>query len=189
MIIAALLIAPQAAEAQLCIAAFDSAGMRVATASLDGNVADAWFDQGNQVTRLEVRRNSLEGNTTVYFTELDCTGIAYIERSGLVTQAHLVGNSVTFADATANEVPNALSASQRFGGTGECLNGQGSVNNAQPTLTFSIPTFSPPFHLEAEDCFSTMSMASPPTELLSAVAIGMVAVLVLGRRFLAPMVH
>lgn len=66
-------------------------------------------------------------------------------------QAHHVGNDFWYPDTTAMPAPLSP-GSVRQADSGQCSNSVGALSSAVLAYTFTLPTFTPPFHLEPEAC-------------------------------------
>jgi hypothetical protein len=170
-IFAAMTLLPMSAGAQtdaFCVAVHDSTGARVARAHTGGQKpqpasvpatdehssdAEMFFVHDGRVAKIVAKLNELVADQTVFFTGANCTGDAYMERGGLAaSDAQLQPDgSVTYPDTTADEV--IVAAVSQRANTGIC-SGNGLNWLVVPAFNFTIPTFTPPFHLEPEPCFT-----------------------------------
>jgi hypothetical protein len=107
--------------------------------------------------------NELAASSNLYFTNANCTGDEYmIWESGIQPQAHRVGTDVWYADTTA--IPAPLSpGSRRNADSGFCDNSVGAIGSAVPAFNFTLPTYTPPFHLEPEACYTPPSAVAALT--------------------------
>jgi len=106
------------------------------------------------LARFDIRPDKFEPAATVYFTEADCTGDAYMTRDGIIQpSAYVVGTDVWYPDTAATLVP-LTPASRRDSNTGACINSVGSLGPAAPAYNFTLPTYTPPFHVGPEACFT-----------------------------------
>ncbi len=70
--------------------------------------------------------------------------------------------------------PLPIPGSIRQSESGQCSNSVGALNSAVPALNFTLPTFTPPFHLAPEACFTAPPMVTALTPLgLGAMALVM----------------
>ena len=96
--------------------------------------------------------------------------------------AQVVGTTVWYADHAAAEVNPFLTPASARRADGSCEVETSSVTNAVPAYTFTLPTFTPPFHLEAEDCrLATVAALGPRTLLTMCALLAFVAVVWLRR--------
>jgi hypothetical protein len=160
-LVTALLI-PISASAQTdaeCVAFYDADGTRVARAGVgssspsnDLNEAVIFLAHGGLVALLDVTKNRLVGNGGVWFTGAGCTGDAYMLAGATQPMAYLNGNDVWYPDTSAPTVSVTSQSERRADGS--CAATTVVVNPAAPAFNFAIPTFTPPFHLEPEACFT-----------------------------------
>ncbi len=158
-LVGALLI-PISAEAQLtdaaCVAVYDANGDRVAHAPwgfIQGSPSVFFIHQG-RIAPLEIYRDEIRGRSSLYFTGSNCTGATYMSPFGdLPVPAHAVGNDVWYADTQATAA-SVQYGSARSEGAGVCTNQLGTLNDALPAYNFTLPNYTPPFHLEPEPCFT-----------------------------------
>jgi hypothetical protein len=147
-------IAAEAVETADCVAVHDSTGVRVGRTSLGtSGSARVLFNHQGKLARLEMWPDELVGEAGLYFTGADCTGDAYMSRNGMQPFAHLVGTDVWYPDTT---VAGAAvgSISERDADSGQCTNSIRALTEALPALNFTLPTYTPPFHLEPEACYT-----------------------------------
>ncbi len=164
-LVTALLI-PISASAQTdaeCAAIYDSVGTRVARASLhpasgllaikSSIIAYALFEHDGRLATLIATKDGLFGGGTAYMGS-NCTPPVYMSRSdSLQPQAYLAGNVVWYPDTAAT--PAGITTSYwRSPGSGSCTGGTTFLSDAVPAYTFTLPDFTPPFHLEPEPCFT-----------------------------------
>jgi hypothetical protein len=71
----------------------------------------------------------------------------------VVKAATVVGNDVWYQDMGAAEV-SGIATSSHLAADGSCNNATSSANRVVPAYTFTLPTFTPPFHLEPEACYT-----------------------------------
>ncbi len=157
----AALLTPSSAGAQTdaeCVAVYDADGTRVARAGVgsDAPAGDTFevkifLAHSGVMAQLGVRRDTLEGNAQLFFTSANCTGNAFMARNTIQPQAHLVGTDVWYPD-TLVPVLGLTSQSVRQAFSGTCQTTSDNIPAAAPALNFTLPTFTPPFHLEPEPC-------------------------------------
>jgi hypothetical protein len=173
------LVIPISASAQTdaeCVAVYDSVGTRVARASIHpgGGLsidAYAFFEDDGILAPLAVYRDVLHGSTAVYFTGTNCTGDAYMLRpESIQTEAHLGGNVVWYPDTAATSAGVTVGY-QKLAGTDSCSANNTFLSDAVPAYTFTLPTFTPPFHLESEACYTP----SPAVAALTPYGLGAMA--------------
>jgi len=175
VLVTALLI-PFSASAQQsadCVAVHDWNGTRVGRAH--ESIADAavLFDHEGRVAQIVLDRRSIRSLERVYFTGANCTGDMFMVTQGKVNvTAQVVGSDVWYPDLSAAEVSFTAGSVQEK--TGICNDGVVPANEVVPAYTFTMPSFTPPFHLEPEACFTP----SPMVAALTPYALG-VMVLVL----------
>lgn len=98
--------------------------------------------------------NELQASQNLFFTEAFCTGDEYmIWETRVQPQAHRVGTDVWHPDTLAMPAPLSP-GSVRQAESGQCSNSVGAESSTVPALNFTLPTFTPPFHLEPEPCFT-----------------------------------
>jgi len=148
-------ISAGAQESADCVAVYDSTGTRVGRTSFNTlNSAGVLFEHQGRVASFGVTKNKLNARDDLYFTEADCTGDEYMEWEGdIQRRAHRVGTDVWYPDTMATAAP-LVPGSIRSADSGLCTNNPGALNAVVPALNFTIPTFTPPFHLEPEACFA-----------------------------------
>lgn len=69
---------------------------------------------------------------------------------GFLEYAHLAGTDVWYPDTTV--VPVSVEARSQRRADGTCSNIVGTLSAPVPAFNFTLPTFTPPFHLEPEAC-------------------------------------
>lgn len=188
LLLSVILIVPAVAGAQtdaFCTAVYDANGMRVArTPAATESWASVFFANQGRVASFLVTRNELRsGGAPLYFTGYNCTGDELmVWESRVQPHSHSVGTDVWHPDTFA--VPALLNPnSKRESGSGGCEPSLSSPGLGVPALNFTLPTFTPPFHLEPEDCGSIASVATlGPRSLFSlCVVIAFGAVLLMRR--------
>jgi hypothetical protein len=174
-LVAALLI-PISASAQIdaeCAAVHDANGLRVGRAYQHGDFTTVLLNVDGRVVNLRATRGKLRGESIVFFAEADCAGVGYIEE-WLLPEAQLIGNDLYYPDTLAITRINLVS---RRIHTGEC-NTEGGLPAARdvfPAPHATLPTYTQPFHLEPEACYTP----DPSVAALTPYGLGAMA-LVLG---------
>jgi hypothetical protein len=157
-LVTALLI-PISASAQSdvdCVAIYDWNGVRVGRThdTRTGAVA-VLFDHEGRVAQIVLDRHTIRSTESVFFTDFNCTGDSFMRTRGqAILTAQVVGNDVWYPDMGAAELfAQPIESSQN--GSGFCDNdGSKEVTEVVPAYTFTLPTFTPPFHLEPEACYT-----------------------------------
>jgi hypothetical protein len=147
-----------------CAAVYDWDGTRVGRVhdSGDGDAAVLFAHEG-RVAKIVFVRDSILSSAVVNFTGTNCTGDAYMGTSGQVVKAAtVVGNDVWYQDMGAVEA-SGIATSSHIAADGSCNNATGSTHNAVPAYTFTLPTFTPPFYLEPEACYTPPSAVAALT--------------------------
>ena len=159
IVLAVVFLVPMSAGAQTdagCAAVYDSIGTRVGRLhDSGGGDATVLFEHEGRVAKIIFTRNEINDTEKVFFTEANCTGDAFMRTRGqVVTVAQAVGNDVWYPDHGAAELfAQPIESNQdQFG---FCDNdGLTEVSQVVPAYTFTLPAFTPPFHLEPEPCFT-----------------------------------
>jgi hypothetical protein len=152
----AALLTPISAGAQIdaeCVAVHDFNGIRVARADNADRYIEIHLSHQGRVVVLRVGRDEFVTNGTVYFTDANCTDGAFMTTLNATpaSLARVVGTDVWYPDQTfplATRLP-ASSIDTR----GNCVDQDTPVDDTVPAFNFTLPTFTPPFHLEPEPCF------------------------------------
>jgi hypothetical protein len=111
------------------------------------------FDHEGRTAILFAEIDEIKGGDTVFFTGPGCTGDAYMQRHDLLQPlAHVGGNEVWYPDTTAT-LTSPLTQSQKDW-TDVCTDATQSTQNSVPAYNFTLPTYTPPFHVEPEACFT-----------------------------------
>ena len=155
-LITALLV-PISASAQTdaeCAAIHDWNGTRVGRVQhADTGGARVLFDDGGRIAMVTFDRNSTRSIGEVFFTGGNCTGDMFMYSQGLVAiEAHVVGSDVWYPDLSA--APVLIQMESKYLSDGRCSEGSFAIGGVLPAYTFTLPTFTPPFHLEPEACFT-----------------------------------
>jgi len=160
-LVAALLV-PITVEAQVtdaeCLAVYDENGTRIARTTWNELTNGFVFlaHQG-RVAMVKIKRRGISGELSLRFTDTGCTGDAYMHPGGdLQPLAHVIGNQVWYPDTQAVEVSVQIS-SIRESGSDHCDDYAPRYYSLLPAYNFTLPSYTPPFHLEPEPC-------SPPPD-------------------------
>jgi hypothetical protein len=177
-LLAALLV-PISASAQtdtFCTAVHDANGDRVGQAAQSGGVTTLLLNQNDVVVRLRAQTGRIEGNATIFYTEASCNGDAYMLANFVQPEAgkDYLSNEVWYQDTTV--LPTYINAASQRHISGACEpTPQGG--EMVPALNFTLPAYTPPFHLEPEACFTP----DPTVAALTPYGLGAMAfVLVFG---------
>jgi hypothetical protein len=154
-LVAALLtpISASAQNAAFCTALYDANGSRLGQAVQADSVTTLLLNQNGRIVRLDATPFLIQGNASVYFTEADCTGDAYMLFGQIQPLAgkDSQSNDVWYQD-TVTMFELIDTESERYHG-GTCVPNLDSRTKI-PALHMTLPTFTPPFHLEPESCFT-----------------------------------
>lgn len=152
-LVAALLV-PITGSAQTdaeCVAVYDADGTRIARAYTPTDIFFA--DQGRTI-RFGVQRSGITDNAgSLWFTGAGCTGAPFMiwEVEVLQPTAHLVGTDVWYPDTEA-VATTRFANSRKHSFSGQCEAYSSNINETVPALNFTLPSYTPPFHLEPEPC-------------------------------------
>jgi len=145
-----------------CVAVYDWNGTRVGRAHESLADAAVLFNHEGRVAQIVLDRRSIQSTERVYFTGANCTGDMFMVTRGNVNiKAQVVGNDVWYPDLGAAEVSFTAGSVQENDGI--CVNGVVAANEVVPAFTFTLPAFTPPFHLEPEACFTPLPMVTALT--------------------------
>jgi hypothetical protein len=155
IVLAVVFLVPISASAQTdaeCVAVHDFNGIRVARADNADRYTEIHLSHQGRVVVLRVGRDEFVTSGTVYFTDANCTDGAFMTTLNAApgSLALVVGTDVWYPDQTfplATRLP-ASSIDTR----GNCVDQDTPVDDTVPAFNFTLPTFTPPFHLEAEPC-------------------------------------
>ena len=156
-LVTALLI-PISASAQTeaqCVAVYDSNGTRVGRAN-SGDTTDIHLSHQGRVVMLRVGRDGFQSNGHVWFIGANCAGEAFMSASGgaVTDPANVVGADVWYPDQS---LPSAtILPASGLEEQGNCIARDTTVADVVPAFNFTLPTYTPPIHFEAEPC------AEPP---------------------------
>jgi hypothetical protein len=153
-LVTALLI-PISASAQTdaeCLGVYDAFNDRVGRADSIGQRMEVLFSDQGHAAQLEVSRESLLGDDQqgVWFSGADCTGDIYMtQKEDLIQIAYLDGNDLWYPDTKATPV---LFAATSVFDDGTCY----SESRLLPLVPgfHSTVSFTPPFHVELEPCYT-----------------------------------
>jgi len=164
LVLVTALLVPISAGAQEsadCVAIIDANGTRVARWQGSSTVL---FDHQGRVARLSLVTNTrLDANANLFFTGANCTGDEYmIWETPVQPEAHGVGTDIWYPDTTATAAPQFINSSEAAE-SGQCNPVGSTMDFMVPAFNFTLPTFTPPYHLEPEACFTPSPMVSALT--------------------------
>ena len=156
IMLAVAFLVPMSASAQtgaFCTAVYDANGSRVGQAAQALGVTTLLLSQNGRVVRLNVTATEISGGGAVFYSEAGCTGDAYMLRPQLQPLAvNEPSTSDVWYPDTLAVIAQIDTVSERDN-TGVCTP-MFRTDLKLPALNMTLPTFTPPFHLEPEPCFT-----------------------------------
>jgi hypothetical protein len=150
---------PSPAVAQLtdvdCLALFDADGTRIAR-SITTNSTNVFFSKTHNGFPVLIQAetdslNSLGG--TLYFTDANCSSTPFVYNPDDMLPTVLIGQDVYYSDPTAVD-QNIRALSYLSESDGSCYQTD-EFRDAAPVIgQFTLPQYTPPFHLEPEACYT-----------------------------------
>ena len=149
-------VSASAQESADCAAVHDVNGTRVGRLQPAGDLGrtSVLLKHGGRVAQIVFERALVQPGDDVFFTGANCTGDAFMNTSSqVIVGAQVVGTDVWYPDMSAADISGQPFESTRDR-NGVCTNGANVVSEVVPAYTFTMPIFTPPFHLEPEACFT-----------------------------------
>jgi hypothetical protein len=166
----AVLLVPFTVEAQTtdvdCVALFDSDGTRVARTS-NANFENLMFykEHNGFAVQLQYIENGFRtGGGAVDFTDANCSSTPFVEPaySYPISSGVLIGQDVYYSDPVA--VPQNIQVLSYLSEDDGSCQPTNKFRDASPVIgQFTLPQYTPPFHLEPEACYTPPSAVAALT--------------------------
>jgi hypothetical protein len=176
------LLTPISAEAQAsdvdCVALFDSDGTRVARVQSvnSSNLTFLKVHNGFPVVLQFFENGFRTRDDSVWFTDANCLSTAFVasDSENAISPSAIIGQDVYYADPAA--VPQNVQVLSYLSEADGSCQPTNTFQDAAPVIgQFTLPQYTPPFHLEPEPCYTP----SPAVAALTPYGLGAMA-LVLG---------
>lgn len=147
------LLSPISAEAQTdvdCVAVHDTNDTRIGRWQGGG----VHFEDQGVLVRLDVGAGGFGVSENLFYTEPACTGDEYMHEGDFgdfFARRRIIGSDVWHIDPA--DVGVEVPVESYRDASGSCNEGA-NLGDGVPALVFTLPTFTTPFHLEPEPCFT-----------------------------------
>ncbi len=150
-------ISAGAQESADCAAVFDSTGARIARVQhYEDPYVIAFLNHNGNLVPIRAGHGRISGfqEQKLFYTEPDCVSDSFIVHapSSRFMYSRRVGSSIVYAD------PNGVSEDVGYQSINDvihgCLTTIGIAHGVVSTLQFTLPTFTSPFKVKPEPCFT-----------------------------------